>query len=180
MNVLRRRLKRLAAQLERDGQALRTRGLERPLRESLGELSSYDQHTPDLGSETFERSKDLALLDRLRMARDEVRGALERMDRGTYGRCERCGRPIEAARLLAMPWARRCLACQRWHEAKQGAPAGGRPVEERLLAPPFARADMANRREAGLDPDDVWRTLARQGNANSPQDVPGGMDYDDE
>lgn len=41
---------------------------------------------------------------------DEIDDALQRIDRGEYGVCERCGEPIEERRLEAVPWARRCFA----------------------------------------------------------------------
>lgn len=41
----------------------------------------------------------------------EVDAALERLDLGTYGRCERCGGAIGALRLHAMPSARLCVSC---------------------------------------------------------------------
>jgi DnaK suppressor protein len=41
----------------------------------------------------------------------EVREALARIDAGTFGRCERCGRSIGKLRLTAIPYARRCIRC---------------------------------------------------------------------
>ncbi|MBK8097513.1 MAG: TraR/DksA family transcriptional regulator [Planctomycetes bacterium] len=37
--------------------------------------------------------------------------ALARLDAGTYGRCDACGKPIAPARLEALPWATRCIGC---------------------------------------------------------------------
>ena len=42
-----------------------------------------------------------------------VSAALERIDRGTYGDCETCGREIPAERLAAVPYASLCVACER-------------------------------------------------------------------
>ena len=41
----------------------------------------------------------------------EIERALERIDDGTYGLCERCGEPIAAERLEALPYAVRCVGC---------------------------------------------------------------------
>ena len=41
-----------------------------------------------------------------------IEEALVRMDKGTYGICRDCGDPIAAARLLAIPWTRVCIACK--------------------------------------------------------------------
>jgi len=77
--------------------------------DSLGELSSYDQHQADVGTETFEREKDLSILERVESELADIEHALARLDDGTYGTCEACGRPIDEARLEAMPAARLCV-----------------------------------------------------------------------
>ena len=41
----------------------------------------------------------------------EARAALTRLDEGTFGRCERCGRAITKTRLKAVPYARHCIGC---------------------------------------------------------------------
>ena len=80
--------------------------------ESVGEISSYDQHQADMGTETFEREKDLSILEQVEAELADVEHALRRLDEGTYGTCEVCGKPIPDDRLEAMPAARLCLAHQ--------------------------------------------------------------------
>jgi RNA polymerase-binding transcription factor DksA len=80
--------------------------------ESLGELSSYDQHQADVGTETFEREKDLSILEQVEAELADVEHALRRLDDGTYGRCEVCGKAIPDERLEAMPATRLCVAHQ--------------------------------------------------------------------
>ena len=80
--------------------------------ESLGELSDADQHQADVGTETFEREKDLSILERVEAELADVERALERINDGTYGRCEACGKPMDEERLEAVPAARLCLADQ--------------------------------------------------------------------
>jgi RNA polymerase-binding transcription factor DksA len=77
--------------------------------ESLSELAAADQHQADVGTETFEREKDLSILERVEAELADVEHALRRLDEGTYGRCEACGKPIGDERLEAMPAARFCL-----------------------------------------------------------------------
>jgi DnaK suppressor protein len=48
---------------------------------------------------------------------EQVRAALQRIDDGTYGICLDCGRPIEPARLEAVPWTPYCRADQEKHDA---------------------------------------------------------------
>ena len=80
--------------------------------DSLGELSSYDQHQADMGTETFEREKDLSILEQVEAELADVEHALRRLDEGTYGTCEVCGKVIPDERLEAMPATRLCLEHQ--------------------------------------------------------------------
>jgi DnaK suppressor protein len=74
--------------------------------EQVGDLSGYDQHPADHGSETFEREKDLSILEGLETELAELEAALRRIDDGTYGIDEETGEPIDPARLEARPEAR--------------------------------------------------------------------------
>jgi RNA polymerase-binding protein DksA len=76
------------------------------------ELSAYEDHPADLASETFEREKDLAIGESVEAMLNKVVTALEKIERGTYGTCDACGRPIKKARLKALPFATLCLSCQ--------------------------------------------------------------------
>jgi len=80
--------------------------------EAVQELATYDQHLADQGTETFERERDTSVLQRVEAQLREVDDALARLDAGTYGRCEICGKEIAEARLEAMPAARYCLEDQ--------------------------------------------------------------------
>jgi RNA polymerase-binding transcription factor DksA len=74
--------------------------------DQLGDLSGYDQHPADQGTETFEREKDLSILEGLESDLAEIEAALQRLDDGTYGIDENTGEPIDEARLEAVPTAR--------------------------------------------------------------------------
>jgi RNA polymerase-binding transcription factor DksA len=80
--------------------------------DSVGELSSYDQHQADMGTETFEREKDLSILEQVEAELADVEHAMRRLDEGTYGTCEVCGKAIPDERLEAMPATRLCLEHQ--------------------------------------------------------------------
>lgn len=64
-------------------------------------------------TQVFEQQRDLALRDRAAAQMDLVAAALARLDAGTYGVCLRCGRPIPAERLEALPWAAYDIDCKR-------------------------------------------------------------------
>ena len=74
--------------------------------EQSGELADYDQHPADTASDTFEREKDLAILEQLEGELAEIEAALQRLDEGTYGVDEETGEPIDPERLDAIPTAR--------------------------------------------------------------------------
>jgi DnaK suppressor protein len=54
----------------------------------------------------------------LRDTLQDVEQALERMEAGTYGLCERCGQPIGDERLEALPAARLCMTCKRQRSSR--------------------------------------------------------------
>jgi DnaK suppressor protein len=60
--------------------------------------------------------REVALLNHAQEQLDGVRAALDRLDSGRYGDCERCAAPIGMPRLRAVPEARLCLACQQLAE----------------------------------------------------------------
>jgi DnaK suppressor protein len=64
-------------------------------------------------SQVFAQQRDLALRERAEHQLGLVDEALARIADGTFGACHDCGRPIAADRLEALPWAARCIDCQR-------------------------------------------------------------------
>ena len=69
-------------------------------------------------TQVFEQQRDLALRDRAIQHLELVDAALGRIGDGTFGACARCGKPIAAARLEALPWAASCIDCQRTAERR--------------------------------------------------------------
>jgi RNA polymerase-binding transcription factor DksA len=108
------RLEELQGEFEREG--LRHEDEQ----EDLSSLSAVDQHPADLGTETFLRERDLSLREQVEGELAEVKHALLRIEEGTYGRCEACGRPIGTDRLVAEPATRLCLDDQLERERELG------------------------------------------------------------
>ena len=75
-----------------------------------------DSHMADSASETLDREMELSIGDNAEHLLESIDGALARIDAGTYGNCERCGRPIASDRLEALPWATECIECKRLEE----------------------------------------------------------------
>jgi RNA polymerase-binding protein DksA len=86
---------------------------EEGLAEGVGELVDFDlNHPGDSATETFERQKDIALNQNIDGMLTQIDEALAKIDSGTYGKCDRCGRDIPTARLEALPYATLCVDCQ--------------------------------------------------------------------
>lgn len=73
------------------------------------ESPAYDDNFADSGQVAAEQGENLSLLNQLNEQLDEVDHALAKIDAGTYGLCEVCGKPIAEARLEAMPATRYCI-----------------------------------------------------------------------
>src|SRR6266516_7273435 len=78
----------------------RLNGLERELSgiiESSGSAGTDDEHDPEGATVAFERQHVAALIGQTRAHLAEIDAAVRRLAEGSYGTCERCGRPIGAA-----------------------------------------------------------------------------------
>jgi len=164
---LRTTLQEEAAEIARRLREASGYGLDTPMNDAVGELSGYDQHPADLGSEMFERAKDIALREHDELRLEQVEQALSRMETGEYGRCEACGKDIGQARLEAEPAARCCLACEQGRAARWTT--NDRPVEEEVLSPPFARTNLDGLDQTGFDGEDSWQAVAAMNNTRDPE-----------
>jgi DnaK suppressor protein len=83
------------------------------LRAQLDDLGvvTYDENFADSGQVAAEQGENRALVNQLAETLDEVERALAKLDEGTYGSCENCGKAIGEARLEAMPATRFCIDC---------------------------------------------------------------------
>lgn len=80
-----------------------------------GQSRLRDESVPDSEDMSLRSStadQRISLLESRNRVRDQIDEALRRLDEGLYGICENCGTPIGEARLQALPFARRCVACQ--------------------------------------------------------------------
>jgi DnaK suppressor protein len=73
-------------------------------------------HLADAGSEMFDRSRDLSIVENFDSQLSEIEHAIGRIEAGSYGRCEACGREIGDERLAARPMARFCIDDQKGAE----------------------------------------------------------------
>ncbi|MFZ7944050.1 yteA family sporulation protein [Neobacillus sp. 19] len=143
-------------------------GLERGhAHESMGELSSYDNHPADEATELYEREKDIALNEHVETQLGNINRALEAMENGTYGKCDVCGKEIPLERLQAIPNTTFCI-----EHSQDWITSHNRPVEEGVLMPPFGKFDMDEKHESvGFDSEDSWQTVAAWGTSDTPSDL---------
>ena len=133
--------------------------------ESTAELSSYDNHPGDSGSETFEREMDLGLKDNTFTLLKQVDDALDKIKSGSYGICQKCGDKIRDDRLEVVPYASFCEKCQESQENLEGVRE--RPIEEGTFYPPFRGFnDKGDKIE--YDAEDAWQDVAQYGTSNDP------------
>jgi DnaK suppressor protein len=87
--------------------------------ERLREGMTYELETTSEEGEPdiWEREKTLSLVRSMENNLAEIDRALRMTERGDYGTCERCGKPIDPARLKAMPTTTLCLQCKQELEA---------------------------------------------------------------
>ena len=84
------------------------------LEDELGEVAAgNDNHLGDLATATYDRELDEGLEEGAQQTLGDIEVALRKMDDGTYGTCEVCGKQIAPERLAAIPWARFCIDDQR-------------------------------------------------------------------
>ncbi len=151
-------------------------GLASSFRDSTGDLSVNDNHPGDLGTEMYERGKDIALNEHAENQLEDIDTALERMEKGNYGICTICGTDIPYARLEAIPTTRYCL-----QHVPEREISNRRPAEERFLRPPFGRTSLdEDDNETEFDGEDAWQIVESWGNSDSPAmaEDPEALNYD--
>ncbi|PLR97689.1 TraR/DksA C4-type zinc finger protein [Bacillus sp. T33-2] len=135
-------------------------------RETSIELSAYDNHPGDEGTELFEREKDLALNQHLAFRIENADRAIQAIDNGTYGKCEECGEEIPLERLQAVPETTFCIK----HTPERTIPPN-RPIEEGVLLPPFGKWDKDEKDENVVtDAEDFWQAVASFGTSETASD----------
>jgi RNA polymerase-binding transcription factor DksA len=107
----RRRLTSMMERLDRDRSQLKDEVLCLHRGKAGGFAADVSQHLTDAGSHGFDEQLTWGLLQNTEQTFAEVMAALVRLDRGVYGRCERCRKRIAQGRLKALPDTRHCLAC---------------------------------------------------------------------
>jgi YteA family regulatory protein len=138
-------------------------GLELSQREEIDELSMYDNHPADLGSEMFDKERRFALLNNEESILEQIDTALARVEDGSYGTCELCGDSISRQRLDFLPYVTTCIDCEE-KKPDYTTYRYDRPVEEEVI-PPFGSAFHDNteddEEEVEYNMEDSWQDVAK-------------------
>lgn len=125
------------------------------MEEYYSELSFYDNHPADLGTETFMMEQDKGFKQKIESTILEIESAIQKIDDGTFGLCEKCKNRIGEERLDLIPYVKLCINC-----AKEKIPLDTkmkfRPEEENIILP-FVRS----KEEIQFDREDSYQEVAK-------------------
>lgn len=92
------------------------RELETFRTQKVSGVVSHSNHMAEVATDAFDQARGQSLERHLEKLLQEIEHALSKFDKGTYGLCESCGKPIEETRLETLPQALYCLECQYRYE----------------------------------------------------------------
>ncbi|PFO07391.1 molecular chaperone DnaK [Bacillus sp. AFS076308] len=166
-------LKSLKKSLEEDKQAIKIHinvnsNMDSSIRETVGELSAYDNHPADLGTELFERERDFAIEGHQDKELKKINTALKAIDKGTYGKCQVCGDEIPFERLEVLPSTLHCV-----NHSPETSSGEYSPVKEHILVRSEVNSFMHEPEHGIVDTQDSFREVARFGTSETPADLVG-------
>ncbi|MBO0999977.1 TraR/DksA C4-type zinc finger protein [Bacillus sp. SD075] len=154
----------LSNRIQNDEQSV----LDKSQTESVGELSSYDNHPGDLGTELFEIERNQALDEHAESEMEKIDDALKALEEGSYGRCKTCNMEIPIERLEVIPSTLHCV-----EHAPERPLSQDRPAEEDILIP--SKGDHFENRHGIeiVDKEDSFGEVAKFGTSETPSDYTG-------
>ncbi|MFJ7640504.1 TraR/DksA C4-type zinc finger protein [Peribacillus sp. NPDC097225] len=139
-----------------------------------GEISSYDNHPADLGTELFDKERYQAINEHAEEEIGKIDLALEAIKEGTYGVCKECGKDIPYERLEVVPSTLYCIEHTPEQKVHDDVTDEYRPAEEDILIP--SKGDnFENRRHSDTDDEntvkeDSFGEVAQFGTSDTPAD----------
>lgn len=142
------------------------------MQEYFDELSSYDNHPADLGTEMFMMEQNMGLKSSQANIADKIDAALERINNGSYGVCEICGNSIDEDRLEILPYTNLCIECSD-KELPIDKKISYRPQEEENIQFPYGNSntDISVEDNVGFDGEDSLQSVLKF------NDVPGDPSF---
>ena len=150
---------------------------EANMEEHAPELSNYDNHPADLGTDLYSLEMNLALKVHEQNKLNKLQHALKKIDDGTYGKCEHCGKEIDSERLETIPEANFCIQCERDAEASR-VDTPDQQFDE-VFDAPFGRKYLNKREDDEFEGMDQLNDLMKYGSADTPSDLGGYCDYEE-
>ncbi|WDV47599.1 TraR/DksA C4-type zinc finger protein [Clostridiaceae bacterium M8S5] len=144
------------------------------LKESGSELSSYDNHPADLGTETFMMEQSMNLKENEVNLLSNIDNALENIKEGKYGVCKICGKDIKEERLDILPYVDTCTHCM---DKTLASEVQYRPIEESVIGYPFSRIRSMAGENVEVDGEDVYQDVEKYNKMPLDPDQIG--DFDD-
>ncbi len=141
------------------------------------ELSNYDNHPADLGSELYTVEMNMALKVHEQSKLNDINRALKKFENGSYGICEKCKQEIAFERLEAMPSAKFCMSCEKEKEASEINTPDMSYNE--VFDAPFGRKYLNKREDDEFEGLDQLNDVLKYGSADTPQDMGGYEDYEE-
>lgn len=128
------------------------------------ELSFYDNHPADLGTEVFMMEQDKGLINKLNDTLYEIETSLDALERGDYGICVSCGKEIDKERLELIPYLKLCIDCSK-EKIPLDRKMSFRPEEEGSISP---FSDYKNMKDINaFDREDSYQEVARYNRVES-------------
>ena len=115
LTLHRERLLALRARIQGDT----TQMEDNALNKDHNQVTSMPNHMAELATGNFDQELTLRVLGSEEDVLAQIEAAIERIEEGSYGRCNKCGKPIPKARLDAIPYAAQCVRCASKHEEDQ-------------------------------------------------------------
>lgn len=151
--------------------------------EAANELSNYDNHPGDLGSEVYEKEHNEALKNNQKLKLKEIEEALKNIDTDRYGICKECGKEISEERLEIIPETHLCINCanekSETNRVRNSDPDLKRPTEEKAISAPLGRKYLNKQEDDEHEGMDQFHDVEKYGSSDGPQDMGGYKDYKD-
>lgn len=142
------------------------------------ELSNYDNHPAEMGTQLFQAELNTALKVHEEHILKDIHDALGRIEDGTFGKCAFCGRQIDEERLEAIPYARLCMECEQNKAVDPEILKNMRPNEEKVIDAPMGRKYLNQQEDDEYEGIDYLNDLMKYGSSDSPQDLGGYGDFE--
>lgn len=128
--------------------------------EMSSELSFYDNHPSDLGSEMNDMERGRAFKEHEMTIVKKIDDAFRSIEDGSYGTCHLCGKEIPEERLDFLPYAQYCVTCQSDLNTRGVKDQANRGQEEDLIDRPFGYGYTDFTENVGFDAEDSYQRVS--------------------